>query len=79
MIVIEHIGTGRRFRYPSVNANIETPTGFVQVQYVPREFKLSSNQDSSDIPDYHQMFQETQTYPAQPNDPLNQYEWRDQI
>lgn len=79
MIIIEHVPTGGRFRYPSSNTNRETPDGFVQTQYVPREFKLSDNQDPTDVPDYHNVFQDTVTYPAQPIDPLKQYDWRDKI
>lgn len=83
MIVIEHVPTGSRFRYPSTNDNIETHEGFVQVNYVPREFTLSADQDLTNVPDYHQYFQETETYavrfPAQPKDPLNQYDVRDKI
>lgn len=85
MIIIEHVPTGGRFRYPSSNTNMETKDGFVQTQYVPREFKLSDNQDPSDVPDFHTVFQENgvdmvkANYPAQPKDPLNQYDWRDKI
>jgi hypothetical protein len=79
MIIIQHEATGGRFRYPSSNTNMETPDGFVQTQYVPREFILSPNQDPTDVPDYHNVFQETAVYPAQPLDPLNQYDWRDKI
>jgi hypothetical protein len=67
------------------NTNRETPDGFVQTQYVPREFILSTNQDPTDVPDFHQVFQENGVdmvkvnYPAQPKDPLNQYDWRDKI
>jgi hypothetical protein len=85
MIIIQHEVTGGRFRYPSTNTNRETPDGFIQEQYVPREFVLSANQDPTDVPDYHAVFQENGVdrlkgnFPAQPHDPLNQYDWRDKI
>lgn len=79
MIVVEHKQTGGRFRYPSHNINEETEEGFTITQYVPPEFKLSDNQDPSDIPDFHAVFQENVRYPSQPKDPLNQTDWRDKI
>lgn len=78
MIVIEHTGTGGRFRYPSHNTNQETEDGFIQTQFIPREFKLSDNQDPSDIPDYHTVFTAGERWPVE-NDPIDQYNWRDKI
>lgn len=75
MIVIQHIQTGERLKYPSTNANIETPTGFIQVQTIPRDFIPSGNQDSSGLMDFHHV------YPSYKweNDPLDQDKWRDRI
>jgi hypothetical protein len=84
MIIIQHEATGGRFRYPSSNTNKETKDGFVQVQYIPREFLLSANQDPTGVPDYHAVFQENGVevvkgnYPAD-NDPINMHDWRDKI
>ena len=85
MIIIQHEYTGGRFRYPSSNTNRETPEGFIQEQYVPREFVLAANQDPTGVPDFHAVFQENGrdmikgNYPAQPLDPLKQYDYRDKI
>jgi hypothetical protein len=73
-LVIEHVMTGKRYMFPRHNINMETPTGFVQTQYVPREFKLS--EDQSPVPN-HFYHNAQHPYPGQPKDALNQYYWRD--
>jgi len=73
MIVIEDMQTSKKYTYPSTNANIETPTGFVQVQYVPMGFRIANNQDSSGLQPF------LHDWPARPKDPLNQTHWRDKI
>lgn len=55
-IIIENIQTKERYRYPSVNANIETYEGFVQLQYVPEGFEYVDTPDSSDIMDFHHAY-----------------------
>lgn len=73
-LVIEHVLTGQRYMFPKHNINMETETGFVQTQYVPREFKLSEDQTPVDAQFYHNA---QHPYPNQPKDPLDQYNWRD--
>ena len=73
MIVIEHLLTKEKFMFPSSNTNMETPTGFIQVQDVPRGFRLSP--DQTPVPIHYYQTQQPESpivrWEAESKDPLD--------
>ena len=67
MIVIQDNVTLEKFKYPSVNSNIETPTGFLQVQEVPVGYSfIPEDPETYDYPHFHHNREETRVMRYEP-------------